>query len=1583
MPVIVGIGASAGGLGALEEFFKNVPPDKGIAYVVIQHLEPAHKSMMPDLLQRLTQLNVVQAKNNQPVKPDTVYVIPPGYDMFLQEHAFLLRKQKSPRGVPLPVDHFFRSLSRHLEHRAIGIILSGSGSDGTLGLKEIKAANGIVMVQDPATAGHRGMPQSALNTGMVDYVLSPSEMPGKMLDFVETVLNHPESRSMQSRENIDQLEEIFKILENNTKHDFSDYKHTTIFRRIERRIAINAMNNIDDYVEKLRNDQSEVEALFRELLIGVTSFFRDNEAFRLLEKEAFPHLFENKKKIRVWVAGCSTGEEAYSIAILLDRYRERAKKKCEIQIFATDIDPVALEVARAGKYTANIEADVSWDLLNTYFVKTGEVYQIKKDLRKMVLFAEHSIVKDPPYSQLDLITCRNVLIYLLNKTQKKIFNVFHYALQNNGFLFLGNSESISSKTDTFKAIDSKWKIFRKVNTVADYADVWKSGEGLLPNTAMEQATGKAPVSIQDFINKIALNKYLPPLLVINNTGEVHYSTGKLGHYFQFPTGIPNYNLLAIAHDGLRIPLSNGLRKIRAGQEEVVMNNVRLINDDSSEILRISFIPIKKPPMLSNLHILLVEPYKYLSLKGSGEAVNRPDQDQADYINDLEQELVETKEYLQNVIEELETSNEELKSANEEAQSSNEELQSTNQELETSKEELQSLNEELETTNSELQRKVEELSRLNDDINNFLTGTQVGTIFLDKDLKIKRFTPFVKKIVDLLDTDIGRSFTTFTSKIQYPDLAEKAREVLETLIPKEAEVVQQNNRYYWMRILPYRTMQDSIEGLVITFIDITEQKKIQAEGFRHQEQYKLLFTNMTNGILVQEIIYDDSGKAVDAIAIDANPAYQQHTGYDPKDIVGNKMSEVFPNFNRQLFNKFAKVAETGQPYSTISYVPQFNKHLKITAYKFGDKKYVAIFDDVTVEIESGKKIRQSEEKFKNLFNNMAAGIAICRLTEDSNGKLSDSLTDVNLWMIKTFDLDREKIAGKKLIDVFPFFGTPFYQHVLETVQKGNVLHHESYLGGQDKYFEIKAFPLVSEFFAIVLQDITEVKKEIRAYNHLSSIVETSEDAIYSISLQAKILSWNKGAENLYGYSAGEIVGKNIEILSPVFSQVNHEELINQVVEGKKVINLEILQRKKNGEDVPVYLTKSPIYNKAGEIAAISDIVKDRSLTLAREKELLNMKREAEKAGKLKTAFLQNVSHEIRTPMNSILGFTDIVKKNIRDAKAAKYIFAIESSGKQLIRLLDDIMDISRIEADELVIDKTNFDLHKLLQQVKDQLVANKVVLAKEHIDIQLKIPDAGKRNFIHTDRYRLEQVLMNLLSNALKYTEKGKIRFGYSEKSNKLEFFVEDTGIGIEEKYLNQIFQRFNRTSNEDLKVIRGTGLGLAISRALVKLLDGDIWCRSEHKKGSVFYFTIPNTSAHHEVDESVDESTGEVEAPDLKGKRILIAEDDDFSLLMLEAILADTRAEIFKAQDGEAAIKLANQYTFDLVFLDIRLPKKDGYQILHYLRENGHSNPVIAQTAHALPEDRNRALENGFDEHIVKPLRVNTIYTILKRFLVK
>lgn len=829
---VVGIGASAGGLEALEEFFRNVPGTSGMAFVVVTHIHPDRPTMLPELLSKHTPMPVEPVADNTRLQPNHVYLNPPGHMLSLF-HGVIHHVDAVRGHPPLLIDTFFRSLARDQRQHAVAIVLSGSGTDGTVGVRAVKEESGFVIVQDPGTARYTGMPSSALATGVADLVLAPADMAEKLVAYATGALAALPARERRGAPLPDDvLQKIMLRVRDRTGHDFSSYRQSTLRRRIERRMTVHQIRDAADYLPYLQENPDEIDLLSKEFLINVTSFFRDREVFDLLSDTVIPSLIKQRsagESIRIWVPGCATGEEAYSLAITIRECSSRLEASRDIQIFATDLNGDAIQVARNGTYPAGIASDVPPPLLERYFRRDDSGFQIVKEIRERIIFAQHDVLVDAPFTKLDLLSCRNLLIYLETHQQQRLLPLLHYALKPGGILVLGPSETIGSLGNLFEAVNPRWRIFRRrTMAVAPHAmPAFPTSRRRLagvvtPETPLAQGR-PSPTTLERYL----LLQFAPPSVIVTQAGDIVYIHGRTGPFLEPAAGQPRLNVVEMARSGLSAALSGALREVaRADDGEPVRRRVRMKGDSGERVVDMVVQPIVEPAPIRGLILVafVIPPNEDHDMRET-VAVPASASGELDRADDLERELQYTRETLQSAIEELETSNEELTSTNEELQSTNEELQSANEELETSREEAQSLNEELTTVNAELQRKVEELSRINDDMHNLLNATDVATVFLDNDLNIIRFTPRAQELIRLIDTDVGRPLDDLASQLDYDALTADCRKVLRELTRTERTLRTRDGGWWLMRIMPYRTSENVISGLVITFVDINRLKGV--------------------------------------------------------------------------------------------------------------------------------------------------------------------------------------------------------------------------------------------------------------------------------------------------------------------------------------------------------------------------------------------------------------------------------------------------------------------------------------------------------------------------------------------------------------------------------------------------------------------------------------------------------------------------------------------------------------------------------------------------------------------------------------
>ena len=1020
---IVGIGSSAGGLETLELFFKNIPDNTGMAFVIVQHLDPNHLGMMPELLQRMTPMKVIQVSDYLIVKPNRVYVIPPNKSMSMLNGSLHLFAPVESHGLRLPIDIFFRSLAEDRQEKSIGIILSGMGSDGSLGLKAIKEKKGLVLVQDPNTAKFNGMPSSAVQTINPDIVAPAEELHAKL---IELILFKPLTKTNLEIDNKNKsnIDKIIILLRKQTGHDFSLYKKSTLFRRIERRKGIHKIEKIENYVQFMQENPKETEILFKELLIGVTNFFRDPEVWKKLKEQILPEILEKLPEgyvLRAWVTGCSTGEEAYSLAIIFKEVLENFKRprNLSLHIFATDLDLDSIERARKGVFSENIISDVSPDRLSRFFIKDNQGYRLNAVIREMVVFAPQNVIKDPPFTKLDILTCRNMLIYMEQELQKKIIKLFNYSLNPSGVMILGSAETLGTDGEGFDVVDTKLKIFKR--------SLVSLKPGLLDFPSSFSATNKTklkplttPVieeNIQTLANQLLIQQFTPASVLVGNAGDIIYITGRTGKYLEPVAGKANWNIFAMLRDDLRRELPIAFQKALKTYDPIELKKSKVENNGIIQYVDVTLQQIEKPDSLKGKVMIVFKDLQEIYqpkvvVVNEKKGKQNPNSRQKELEIELHQSLLD----LQTIREEMQTSQEELKSTNEELQSTNEELQSTNEELTTSKEEMQSLNEELQTVNSELQIKVIDYVQANNDMKNLLNSTEIATLFLDKELNIRRFTDPITNIFKVRNTDIGRPFTDLVTDLIYPEIGIHARQVIKTLNFVEKSIVTKDGRWFDIKIMPYRTLDDHIDGLVLTFNDVTKFKTMEMELKEANEKllkstetrYRHLFESAKDGILILDA---ETGKITDV-----NPFLIKLLGYSKiqfiekaiweiglfKDIVANV--EKFKELQQKKMVRYDNL-----PLETIN-GKKINVEFISNVYSVDNKKVIqCMIRDITQQKIIENKLNISEIRYRSIFESAKDGILVL---DAENGKI----IEINPYLIDLLGANQQKLSEKTIWEV---------------------------------------------------------------------------------------------------------------------------------------------------------------------------------------------------------------------------------------------------------------------------------------------------------------------------------------------------------------------------------------------------------------------------------------------------------------------------------------------------------------------------------------------------------------------------------------
>ncbi|WP_159441375.1 chemotaxis protein CheB [Desulfopila aestuarii] len=1011
----VGIGASAGGLEAIEKLFQNVPIQTGLAFIVIQHLSPDYKSMMVELLSKKTRLPVLRAEDGMLVDRDSIYLIPPKKNLTIF-HGKLLLSDRPPNDpwINLPIDIFFRSLAEDQGEKAVGIILSGTGSDGTRGIRAIKENGGLIMVQDEKDAKFDGMPKSATSTGLADFILNVEDIPEKLMAYIK----YPYLTKAEQQDKIvhsdDSMATIFSMLRSKTKIDFTYYKPSTVVRRIERRMNVNQVDDLQAYIKLLKYNNRELTTLYHEMLIGVTSFFRDREAFDYLAEDILPQLLESKKGrlLRIWSVGCSTGEEAYSLAILLQELLEKLNIERKVKIFATDVDSNALQIAGGGTYPESIAADVGPSLLSKYFQRQEDHYRVSRKIREMVVFAQHNIISDPPFTKIDIISCRNLLIYLQPMLQQKALSMFNFSLNIGGILFLGSSETTGEMSSFFSAKHRKWKIYsskskQRALTSRSLPNLsFSSNNPLvhLPIAAKQRTSGPTnrDLHIIDRLLKVLAKKVIPLAIVVNDELEVLYTIGDVDNFLSLPSGMMKNDIRKMLRNEIAIPVTIGIQKAFKEEKEITYSNIGYHNERGNKVLKVDITPLPgnkiQSPLVAILFNEITDPSG--SPPSHHDTTYDYDKEAEQRLLDLEQELQFTKENLQATIEELETSNEELQATNEELLASNEELQSTN-------EELQSVNEELYTVNSEHQIKIMELTELNNDMDNLLDSSEIGTIFLDDQLNIRKFSPQIKQIFNLIPSDLGRPFDHLTHRLKDQDILELIKRVLTTSKMIDRNVQSIDGKWFLMRILPYNVAPNTFAGVVITLVEVSDL--VQTEKALEDSEARL-------GLAEKTVPFASWQWNIETGFLSFTASLEKLLDRDLQSL--NHSYEallecVHPDDSVNVIQKVTSAVERGVNYEVLHRILRPNgavRHMKqIGVASLGDNgkatKMTGILLDITEEKKQSKAEKEDATDPRRIEGGMNEGLIVI----EQSGKI----LSVNSAVVDYFGFSYSELIGSNV------------------------------------------------------------------------------------------------------------------------------------------------------------------------------------------------------------------------------------------------------------------------------------------------------------------------------------------------------------------------------------------------------------------------------------------------------------------------------------------------------------------------------------------------------------------------------------------
>jgi two-component system CheB/CheR fusion protein len=1448
---VVCIGASAGGLEAFTQLLSTVPTDTGMAFVLVSHLSPSHASHLAEILSRATRMPVNEVKDERKVQPDCVYVIPPDSSMIIAHGSLKLIPRHKVDGRHHPIDLFLESLAQDQKHKAIAVILSGTGSDGTLGMDEIKAAGGITFAQDESAA-YEGMPRSAVMAGTVDFRLAPADIArelGKIARHAYVGTDGPPERMVDGA----QTAQILRLLHHSSGVDFTSYKAATLRRRIARRMALHKVESLTVYAEYLRDHPVELEALFQDILINVTAFFRDPETFELLKTRVFPRItaeHASSDNIRLWVVGCSTGEEAYSLAIAFSEFMDREGRTWPVQIFATDLNGAGIERARSGLYPKSIAARVSPERLRRYFYELDGKYRVAKAIRDLCVFAKHNVLEDPPFSRMDVISCRNMLIYLEPVLQQQLMPTLHYALKPSGVLLLGGSESTGTSSELFDPVDAKHRFYgRKAN-------VGQVPPPLLGRPQLDrrrQATSAVAVEArrgegaQQEADRILLARYTPPGVLVTEDLEILQFHGDTSAYLSPLAGKASLNLVKMLREGLLAPIRGAIARATKDGAAVRKNDVRVKGDGQPRSVDIEVVPVKGAADGRGGFLVLFHAPAPLAprLRVPRSTATRASDNE---LEQLKQELAATKDYLQSVIEQQEAANEELQSANEEIQSANEELQSINEEIETSKEEMESSNEELATVNEELQNRNAELGRSNNDMVNLLASVQMAIVMLGHDLRIRRFTPTAETMLNLIPTDVGRPLTHIKLNVDVPDLEVILGDVLENVQPFSRDVQDRTGRWYSLRVRPYRTTENHIEGAVIALIDIDSLKK-NAESLRvGAERLRIMYDLAPLGI-----------------------------------------------FETDLEGRFERVND---------------KFCELTG-----RTREALLSLRSEDITHPDDLAAHREDFERIRAGLVPSVRRERRYLREDGE--------TVWV----ELHR--------------FGIP------------------------DSHGK-------AAFTVGIAEDITERKD-------MEMVLRRREARFRALMNSAPVLIWVSGLEGMEYVNQAylEYLGVDShEVLANAWTYFLHPEdrdgyaaAYDQAVKSTLPFEHQFRFRRADGEYRWLMAVALPQFGQAGTFAGYTGASFD--ITALKQAEM-----SLRTADQRKDEFIAMLAHELRNPLAPITNIVQMMRAQNLDAKTMDWAHEVlDRQLNNIGRMVNDLLDVSRVSHGKIQLHRERVELSDLVTRSVDALRAT-IEAAEKQIAIEL--PTAPVVMF--ADPVRLEQVIGNLVHNAVKFTAHGGhifVRTTVTESPQEVWIHIRDDGDGITADALPRVFDLFMQGNTSLDRAQGGLGIGLSLVRGLVELHGGTIEAKSDGAgTGSEFIVKLPLMDIPAAAGA---EPTGPPARNRDGPQRILIVDDNVDAATALAAILRQDKHTVALAHSGPVGLETARTFQPEVALIDLGMPGMNGFEVAEHLRAADKDVVLIAVSGYSGEETRRRAKEAQFDEFVIKPFDPQALEELLSR----
>ncbi|WP_320039860.1 chemotaxis protein CheB [uncultured Desulfobacter sp.] len=1549
---VVGIGASAGGLEAFKAFFGKMPADTGLAFVLVPHLDPGHKSLMVEIIARHTDMPVVQVQDRMQIKPNHIYIVSPNRNLRIEGGDLVPSKIVRDCGINLPVDIFFRSMALVQKERAIGIILSGTMRDGTMGLKAIKEYGGIVIAQSPETAQHDGMPQSAIDTGMVDFVLPIEKMPQTIVRFITHPYIHEETKPPDKF----QLDQVLSVIQSRFKHDFRQYKRNTLVRRTERRMGLRQIEEMGEYLTILKEDHDEAEALLKDYLIGVTGFFREPDVWEKVRAEVLPPMIKGTAQdapLRIWVPACSTGEEAYTIALLFHDAFEKLNRHFNAQIFATDIDGEAITIARKGVYPEAIAANVPHEFLKKYFSFDDEAYRISRRIRESVVFAEQNLICDPPFSGLNIISCRNLLIYLNPDVQKKVIDLFHFSLLENGCLILGSSETIGFQNDLFETISKEERLYRRLGQRNDRAQIPILSYAERHHKGFSGARINYPrQSIPKLMQSRLLQRFAPAAVLIDSNYEIVNLHGPTSQYLNLPQGEPVMDLTAMVKDGLRLKLRSAIHKAIKQNKTIAVSDARVKRDQKFYPVSLEVSPVKEKGMPVPLYLVTFQecPTQEPEIDRSSES----DMAEESIVKHLEAELTETREDLQNTIEELETSNEELKASNEEMMSMNEELQSSNEELETSKEELQSMNEELNTVNTELREKVRELERTNNDMVNLMNSTQVATLFLDVDLSIRRFTPAAKNLFNLIPSDVGRPIAHLSMRFSDDDLNQDVKEVLDTLIPRKKEVKTDEGTWYARNILPFRTQDNRVDGLVLTFNDVTNLKTKEDLILKSEQQLKeksQLLSAVLDHTYMMAVYLDPQFNF-----IWVNQAYARTCGQAPGFFPGKNHFDLYPHAENQEI--FQRVADTGEPFSVEAKAFEFpDQPERGTTYwdwslvptKDADGSVTGLVFTL-IEITDRKRAELALEKERELFKAIVDRIPVMLTRYDD---------DTNMIFLNA---EFERVVGWKTGEVQDIDMMEKVYPDPEYRQKANAYMQKTSSEWRSFRLQSKSGDFVdSEWSNIRLEDGTrvgigiDITERLRVEKDLCESESQFRQFFENLTIGVAVFEAVDNGENFIFYdmnpagqklskvSIDDIRGKTLTEIFPTVSSMGLDKALYETWRTGKPSHIPF--EKYEDERITQWVENRIFRLPSGNVVAVYD---DRTEMKKLEEKLLRAQR-LESIGRL----AGGIAHDFNNMLTIILGNAELLHEDVpANDSILSSLQEIQTAAEHSRDLTKQLLAFARKQP----IAPKSCDLNLTIEDMLGML--------ERLIGEDLELIWRPKKELwpVKIDSSQIDQILTNLCVNARDAIDGiGKITIEtdnvmFDEQTCRIheeclpgEFVmvsVSDTGCGMAEEVIENLFDPFFTTKAFG----QGTGLGLSTVYGIVKQNNGFIDVSSKLKSGTTFKLYFPKKA----IESKQENATPDEQAATGGTETILLVEDEEAILQMAKKMLERLGYTVMAASGPLEAVRIAESYSDDIQLLmtDVIMPEMNGkdlaekllgrYPNMKCLFMSGYTDDVIA-----------------------------------------